>query len=346
MKSVKKQSRVAQGKGTKNRAGGHENPERFDHDALWKDLIERFFYQMLLRAIPTLYRDADTTKPVCFLDKELRQVIKRIGERAKVADYLVDVPLKDGTDTWILLHLEIQGKNGGNLAFRMYHYRSLIFVMYKRPMAALAIITDDRPPNEETYYSENTYETQIDYRYNRLVLKDLNDEELLTSENPLDLALFAAKKSLKHKNDEKRKYLYQKELIRLLKNRNWSQEDRYDLFLFIDRIIALKDENLIEDIRKDGDELWEGEDYMPITTAERAERTYTHRGYRMGIEQGREQGIKRGIEKGIEKGIEQGELKGKQETARNMLRESMEPELIAKFTGLSIEEILALEEKE
>ena len=342
MKSVKKQSRVAQGKGTKNRAGGHENPERFDHDALWKDLIERFFYPMLLRAIPTLYHDADKTKPVRFLDKELRQVIKRIRERAKVADYLVDVPLKDGTNTWILLHLEIQGKSGGNLAFRMYHYRSLIFVMYKRPMAALAIITDDRPRNEQTHYSENTYETRIEYRYNRLVLKELNDEELLASENPIDLALFAAKKSLIHKNDEKRKYLYQKELIRLLKDRNWSQEDRYDLFLFIDRIIALKDENLIEDIRKDGDELWEGEDYMPITTAERAERTYTHRGYRMGIEQGRATGM----QQGIEKGIEQGELKGKRETARNMLRESMEPELIAKFTGLSIEEILALQGKE
>ena len=326
MKSVKKQSRVAQGKGTKNRAGGHENPERFDHDALWKDLIERFFYQMLQRAVPSLYHDADTTKPVCFLDKELRQVIKRIGERAKVADYLVDVPLKDGSDTWILLHLEIQGKNGGNLAFRMYHYRSLIFVMYKRPMAALAIITDDRPTDEETHYSENTYETRIDYRYNRLVLKELNDEELLASENLFDLALFAAKKSLIHKNDEKRKYLYQKELIRLLKNRNWSQEDRYDLFLFIDRIIALKDETLIEDIRKDGDELWEGEDYMPITTAERAERTYTHRGYRMGIIQG----------------IEKGERLGKLETARKMLARGMEVAFIADLTGLPEDEIQAL----
>ena len=342
MKSVKKQSRVAQGKGTKNSGREHINPERFDHDALWKDLIERFFYPMLLRAIPTLYHDADTTKPVRFLDKELRQVIKRVGEKAKVADYLVDIPLKDGTNTWILLHLEIQGKDGGNLASRMYHYRSLIFVMYKRPMAALAIITDDRPADEETYYSENTYETRIDYRYNRLVLKELDDEELLASENPFDLALFAAKKSLIHKNDEKRKYLYQKELIRLLKNRNWWQEDRYDLFLFIDRIIALRDENLIEDIRKDGDELWEGEDYMPITTAERAERTYTHRGYRMGIAQGMEEGVEKGIEKGREEGREQGERLGKLETARKMLARGMDVSLIADLTGLPEDEIKVL----
>ena len=342
MKNVKVQPSIEQDKSTKYSGRGQENPERFDHDALWKDLIERFFYQMLLRAIPSFYNDADTSKPVRFLDKELRQVIKRVGERAKVADYLVDVPLKDGTNTWILLHLEIQGKKGGNLAFRMYHYRSLVFVMYKRPMAALAIITDDRPANEETYYSENTYETRIDYRYNRLVVKDLKDEELLASENPFDLALFAAKKSLNHKNDEKRKYLYQKELIRLLKNRNWSQEDRYDLFLFIDRIIALRDENLIEDIRKDGDELWEGEDYMPITTAERAERTYTHRGYRMGIAQGIEKGIEKGREKGREEGLEQGERLGKLDTARKMLDRGMDIVLIADLTGLPEDEIKAL----
>ena len=77
---------------------------------------------------------------------------------------------------------------------------------------------------------------------------------------------------------------------------------------------------------------------MPITTAERAERTYTHRGYRMGIEQGREQGIKRGIEKG--------ERLGKLETARNMLSRGMGILLISDLTGLPIEEITALEGKE
>ena len=310
-------------KDSKNiKRSGYRHTERFNSDALWKDLIERFFYQMLKRAVPPLYRDADTSKPVRFLDKELRQVIKRVGEKAKVADYLVDVPLKDGTDTWILLHLEVQGKSGGDLALRMYHYRSLIFVMHKRPMAALAIITDDRPKGENIYYTENLYNTSIDYRYNRLVLKELNDNELITSDNPFDLALFAAKKSLIHKNDENRRYLYQKELIKLLKNRSWSHDDIYDLFLFIDQIIALKDENLIADIRKDGDELWEGEDYMPITTAERAERTYTHRGYRMGIEKGERQ-----------KALE---------TARKMMSRGMDIATIADLTGLSEEDIRSL----
>ena len=46
------------------------------------------------------------------------------------------------------------------------------------------------------------------------------------------------------------------------------------------------------------------------------------------------------------KGERKGERLGKLETARNMLRESMAPELIAKFTGLPVEKILALQGKE
>lgn len=70
---------------------------------------------------------------------------------------------------------------------------------------------------------------------------------------------------------------------------------------------------------------------MPITTAERAERTYTHRGYRMGIAQG------------IEKGIEQGERLGKLEAARKMKAMNLPIDIIAKATGLSEAEVSLLD---
>jgi len=49
--------------------------------------------------------------------------------------------------------------------------------------------------------------------------------------------------------------------------------------------------------------------------------------------------IKEGIEKGIEKGIVEGEHKKAVAIAREMKRESISAVQIAKFTGLSIEEI-------
>jgi len=61
-----------------------------------------------------------------------------------------------------------------------------------------------------------------------------------------------------------------------------------------------------------------------------------------GIELGVEQGIEQGIEKGIEKGVEQNKL----EMARQMGKEEMDHFLISKITGLSLEEIKSLVDKD
>jgi predicted transposase/invertase (TIGR01784 family) len=48
------------------------------------------------------------------------------------------------------------------------------------------------------------------------------------------------------------------------------------------------------------------------------------------------------LDEGIEKGIEKGEQKGRVETAKEMLRDGMAIEKIAKFTKLPVEQIAAL----
>ena len=53
-------------------------------------------------------------------------------------------------------------------------------------------------------------------------------------------------------------------------------------------------------------------------------------------------GMKRGMEKGMIEGMEKGRAEGHIETARKMKADAMPTELIAKYTGLSVEEIDAL----
>ena len=50
-------------------------------------------------------------------------------------------------------------------------------------------------------------------------------------------------------------------------------------------------------------------------------------------------GIQKGREQGIQKGREQGKLKEKIKTAENMKKEDIDTPIIAKITGLSLEEI-------
>ena len=69
-------------------------------------------------------------------------------------------------------------------------------------------------------------------------------------------------------------------------------------------------------------------------------------GIRTGIEKGMEAGVERGIEKGIEKGMEKGKVEGAKEklneVARKMLAQALSISVISQVTGLTEEEIQAL----
>ena len=68
--------------------------------------------------------------------------------------------------------------------------------------------------------------------------------------------------------------------------------------------------------------------------------------FKKGEAKGREEGIAEGIAKGRKEGIAEGEVKGRKEQAIEMAhklkREGVDPVIIAKCSGLSIEEVEAL----
>jgi hypothetical protein len=298
---------------------GAEKQNRFDHDGFWKDLIKRFFYPLLKRALPELYEDADRDVEPRFLDKEFRDVLNtadpKIHTSPHFADYVLEVPLKNGGAEWIILHLEIQGRGGGSLAVRMCTYRSLIFAHYQREPVALAIITDRRSPKEPLYYSHNRYGTESVYRYNSLVLSELDDAELTASDNPMDFAFYAAKCALRSKKKELRKYTYLRKLLEILGERGWSGNDKRDLLLFIERILYLEDKKL-----------------EALYTAYRSQLT----------EEGKIVFIPMG-ERELAKEIEQrGKLEMALEIARNLLANGISQDIIVKSTGLPPEQIRSL----
>lgn len=62
------------------------------------------------------------------------------------------------------------------------------------------------------------------------------------------------------------------------------------------------------------------------------------------IEEEKDIAFEEGIEQGIEQGIERGEVKKALESAENLLKESISPEIIARCTGLTLEKVLELAE--
>jgi len=314
--------------------------EHFDYDGFWKDLIERFFGPFLARALPELYADADLSQEPKFLDKEFRDLLQtsdlELHRAPHFADYLLDVPLKNGGDAWVLLHIEVQGAGGGDLPFRMAHYRSMIFDHYKREPAALAILTSPRPNERMGVYESSLYGTSIRYCYNCLDISTLNEEELLESDNPFDLALCAARRAVLSRGKERRKYRYLRELTHLLFRKGWPLGDRRDLLLFLARIIALNDETLRYEFTTMLREM-EGEREMPVMTfIEKYYRDlYLDEGMKEGLERGREEGLERGLEKGLERGRHEAML----EAARRMRGRGMSIQDIQELTNLSLEDL-------
>ena len=297
----------------------------FDADNYWKDLINRFCYELLKRAVPELYEKTDTSKKHRNLDKEFRDILntgkREIHKNPHYADVLFEIPLKNGGETCVLFHCESQGPKGGNLPERMNHYRSLIYAHHRREPVALAIITDGHR-KEERFYSHTHFGTEVIYRYNNTVLADLDDGELRMSDNPIDLALYAAKCALKAKR-EIQKYTYLRILLELLAERGWNKEDKRDLLLFLERVIDLRDKELEKQYTEYRDQLSkEGKIvYIPLGERELAKE----------IEQ-------RGIEIGIEIGIE----KNKEEIARELFANGVSFDIIAKSVGLPVERVRAL----
>jgi hypothetical protein len=304
---------------TKNNSSAPQ--EYFDHDGLWKDLIDRFFYLLLKRAIPELYAAADTSVKQRFLDKEFRDILNtgdpELHLSPHYADYVIEVPLKGGDVEWILLHIEIQRLKGGDLTVRMYRYQSFIFAHYGKVPVALAVITDKRPKKEAQFFVWERFGTKVTYGYNTLVLRAMNDEELLESENPVDLALYAAKCALRSKK-ELQKYTYLRNVVGLLAERGWSMEDKRDLMLFLERIMNLRNKQLRVQYREYQEQLDKEGKIVYISVAEEY---YT--------------------EKGIEKGIEKGKEDMAREMAKKLLARGIAPDVIAESAGLPIDKIQA-----
>lgn len=81
-----------------------------DFDSPWKEALEHYFPQFLQLLMPEMYREIDWQRPHEFLDKELQQVVRDTEAGRRHADKLVKVYTLDGSETWVLIHVEVQGR--------------------------------------------------------------------------------------------------------------------------------------------------------------------------------------------------------------------------------------------
>ncbi|SMD08546.1 hypothetical protein SAMN04488101_11238, partial [Pedobacter nyackensis] len=174
-----------------------EKPRK-KNDELLKGAFEENFPDFLRFVYPDADQVLDFSKGIEFMDKELHAIIPH-RERKKdkrVADLLAKLYLKDGTEKWVLLNVEIEGGNDPEFAYRLYQYNYRIRDRYKKSVAAIAVFTGDEQQDRPTEYRDHLLGTALSFKYLTYHVFDHDERTLLAIQNPFALIALACQKAL------------------------------------------------------------------------------------------------------------------------------------------------------
>lgn len=261
-------------------------------DQAWKEIIEKLFPDFLAFFFPQIYSDIDFSRGVEFLDKELQKILKGSELGKKIVDKLVKVYLNDGSEKWLLIHIEVQGYQEENFSERIYIYNYRIFDRYRKEVISLALLTDTNKNYRPTVFEVSRWGFKLSFQFPIIKLLDYQEKwkELEQNPNPFSIVVMSFLKTIETKGNEQQRYSWKKHFLLELYERGLTRDIIFILYQFIDLIMNLSDEleqELIEEIET----IEEAKKMSIITSAER-----------IGIEKGKKEGMEKGLEKGMMKG--------------------------------------------
>ena len=264
-----------------------------DYDSPWKDILEIYFHDFLKFFFPKIESDLNWAKGYDFLDKEFQRIVKESETGRKHLDKLIRVWRKNDQETWLLIHIEVQGTKETDFSERMYVYNYRTYDRYRRPVASLAVLTDENASWRPEKFAYEIWECEASLRFPVVKILDYNNSEkkLLEDTNPFAIVVLSQLKAMETRNNPEARTRVKFDLIKCLYQKGYKKKDVIQLFSFIDWVMSLPEElskqfwdNLIS---------YEEEYKMPYVTSVE----------RIGIEKGIKQGIKQGIPLGRQQGM-------------------------------------------
>lgn len=265
-----------------------------EYDSGWKEAIEQYFAEFLSFFFPTAYAEVNLDRGYEFLDKELERVVRDAAIGRRLADKLARVYLRDGTEEWLLIHLEVQGYHEQTFAKRMYSYNYRILDRYDREVISLAILTDEDANNIAHCYEVNRWGFRLlfDFPLVKLVDYRARTEELEASMNPFGIIVLAHLRSLETRKDMMGRLSWKLSLVKMLYEKGYDRQDILNLYKFIDWLMVLP-EGLSLRFHEQIEAYEEEKKMAYVTTAEKIGR---QRGMQEGLRQGLLEAVALGLE--------------------------------------------------
>ena len=276
------------------------------YDSPWKEVIERYFPEFMAFYFPDAYAEIDWAKEHVFLDQELREVVQDAELGKRFVDRLVRVNVLNGGESWIYIHVEVQGTKQAEFAERMFVYNYRLFDRYKRPVASLAVLADEHKEWKPTSYGFTVLGCRHILEFPVAKLTDYAEkvDELLASDNAFGLITVAHILTQQTRKQHQERYKAKLRLIRILYQRHWDKQRVIDLFSVLDWLMQLP-EWLNSQVWQELETIEESKKVQYITSVERI-------------------GMAKGIAKGIAKGRIEGRVEGRVEGVSRLLRRQLE----------------------
>jgi len=297
-----------------------------------KKLIADLFEDFLLFFLPEFHKEVDFSKSVEFLQQELFKEIIEERKGRKMADQIAKVHLKNGEEQWVLVHTEVQANDHEDFPLRMFEYYYRIFDRYGKKIVSIAVFSNNSNKSSNQY-KEVYFGTELSYTFNKYIVANFDEEELINSTKLFSKALLASIYMNRTKSNNKmdKRSIYKRALLRdVWSLQNASRTEISALLYFVDYLLKLPEEmsqrlkqELRTEIRKEDEQMLHlQKDELPPTLAGILE---------MEHQEGLELGIERGIEQGMEKGIRQMIL--------NLIEKGFTEEVIADVAKITVEQV-------
>ncbi|WP_373191374.1 hypothetical protein, partial [Halomonas sp.] len=146
----------------------------------------------------------------------------------------------DGSETWVLIHVEVQGEPEEAFAERMYTYQYRLRDRYGVDVVSLAVLADTRDSFRPTTFRYQRWGCELTFTFPTAKLIDWEARwaELEASDNVFALVVMAQIHAKRLKDGATRKDV-KVALIRLLYERGYSREQVVQLFIIIDWMLQL-----------------------------------------------------------------------------------------------------------
>lgn len=219
----------------------NESDPKSDQDNAWKELLDLHFREFMEFFFPAIAAEIDWTRTPVSLDKELQKLSPIHSTGKRIADKLTRVWRKNGTDLYVLLHGEVQGRAVVKFNERMFTYNYRIKDRYNAQVVSLGVVTGNVGNVTLGRYESELWGCRTTFEFPIVKMSDWRgrEAELERSRNPFAMVVLVHLALPKAKGKLAGKYTVKLDLIRRLLRHGFAANYVRSLLRFLDWVIQL-----------------------------------------------------------------------------------------------------------